>query len=111
MTNAEFHKLVESRFAKLRSTLGVKAEEYATDTDRLHNFKEAGNLKKSIPSDMCLSFAMKHIISIVDIVKNLSDGGVVTKEMIDEKIGDTMNYMLLLEACITEQMQEKGFWK
>ena len=28
----------------------------------------------------------------------------------DEKVGDTINYLLLLEACITQEMKTRSFW-
>lgn len=112
MNNTDFKSLVDSRLAHCKKTLYTKALEYATEDKRLHNFEEAAKLKHTTMSDSCLSFSMKHIVSIIDIVRSLSVGNaIVTKEVIDEKFGDTINYLLLLEACITQEMKEKGFWK
>lgn len=112
MTPSDFNNLVEHRLEKCKDTLIVKAKEYASDNDRLHNFAEAAKLKKTTKSDCALSFGMKHIISIIDIVRAIQVGNAVVSEcVIDEKIGDAINYFLLIEACITQEMKERGVWK
>lgn len=111
MNNNEFKKIVDNRLETCKATLGTKAIEYATDSNRLHNFEEAAHLRKTTKSDACLWFALKHIISVVDMVESVSSNGSVTKEYVAEKIGDTINYMLLLESCISQEMEDKGIWK
>ncbi len=111
MNFEEFDVLVNARLNKCQNTLCVKAKEYATDDNRLHNFEEAGRMQGTTSSAACLSFGMKHIISVIDIVKAIgNNNAIVTKSVIDEKIGDTINYLLLLEACITQEMKERRFW-
>jgi len=107
-----FELLVNERFGQCWNILIEKGEEYATNDDQLHNFREVAKLRHTTMSDACLGMGMKHIISVIDIVRAISIGNaLMTKAVIDKKIGDAINYLLLLEGCITEEMKEKGFWK
>ena len=107
MNNNDFTAIVDSRFEKCRKVLIIKAKEYATNSDRLHNFEEAAKLRNTTKSDACLAMGMKHIVSIIDIVRSLSAGNaIITNEVINEKFSDAINYLLLLEACITLEIRE-----
>ena len=45
---------------------------------------------------------VKHDVSVDDIVDDLKRGVVPPKEFVAEKIGDSINYLLLLEGLIEE---------
>lgn len=98
MESAEFQKIVEARVGKCLGTLTVKATEY-TKGDRLHNFKKAAEVLRTTKEKALLGFATKHLISVIDIVEDLERGVWVTGPVWDEKIGDLINYLLLLDAC------------
>lgn len=95
-----FNTLVEQRTEKIRAVLGQKAGEYASDTDRLHNFKRAADLMRCTPEEALLGFLTKHIVSVIDMIKADRD---FHPEVIDEKIGDCINYFILLEALMKER--------
>lgn len=97
MKAEQFNKLLELRIKHIRESLVEKAKDYATD-DRLHNFKEAADTFKLSPSEVCWNYMMKHLISIKDIAKGKS----VTEVTINEKIGDAINYLILMEAILIE---------
>lgn len=44
MKNEDFNALLCETFGLVDAVLGGKAKEYAADTDRLHNFKQAARL-------------------------------------------------------------------
>ena len=46
---------------------------------------------------------VKHDVSVDDIIDGLAQGIVPPKEMVAEKIGDSINYLLLLEGLIEEE--------
>ena len=107
MDSQSFGRLVDRRFGRCRNTLLKKGEEYATEDDRLHNFREAAKLRHTTMSDACLGMGMKHLISIIDIIRANSIGNaLITQNVIDEKFGDAINYLLLLEACLTEEREK-----
>jgi len=94
--------IVEERISQIRKTLAFKGEEYATSKDRLHNFKRAGRLRECTPEDALLGFFMKHLISVLDIVDKI-EVDVPSSEVVNEKVGDCINYLILLEALIEER--------
>jgi hypothetical protein len=101
MTNEEFQTILADRISKIESILASKAKEYARE-DRLHNFKRAAVMLRCTPERALLGMMAKHLISILDIVDSIDEGEMQVKSMVDEKIGDAINYLILLEALIKE---------
>jgi len=104
MNVEKFNEMLEERIKKTRQVLDSKNKEYATNADKLHNFKRVGAMENCTPEKALVGMWAKHIISILDIVDNISTEK-VTKEMLEEKIGDAINYLILLEALIKERYQ------
>jgi hypothetical protein len=102
MTYEEFEKVVDSRFELCKRTLGMKNAEYARAGDKLNNFKKAAALQGCHPATACQGMMAKHQVSIVDLVKDLEAGKRHPKSMWDEKLGDALNYLLLLDAIVQE---------
>lgn len=84
-----------------------KAKEYASDEDRLANFKQPCSIMQSNPAETCLWYDMKHIASLAKMAKDLNQGVVPTKEMLMEKIGDYINYGLLFYGTVLEEMERR----
>ena len=109
MTNEEFDKVVKERCKEIIRVLSSKAEEYASNDDRMHNFNVAGRVLGTSPEKALFGMLMKHIVSVMDLVDkaevdNTKGKAVsVSCELIDEKIGDTINYMILLEALLKKR--------
>lgn len=105
MTADEFDAILERRIGLIRSVLAIKAKEYATD-DRLHNFKRAGQILGCSDAQALLGMMAKHWVSVLDIVEQYSDPEQPLRinhtDAIDEKIGDSINYLILLEAVLKE---------
>ncbi len=102
MTNEAFEALLESRIDAMRKTLAKKASEYASNADRLHNFKRGAEMLRTSPMKTCAGFMTKHLVSIFDLLEMLDNGVPVGIPVIDEKIGDAINYLVLLEALLKE---------
>ena len=99
MTNQEFNQIVEERFSKTKQVLLVKGQEYCPIDDRLHNFKRSADALDKTPAQTCFYFMQKHLTSIYDIVNSTT---AADPSLIDEKIGDAINYLILLEAILKE---------
>jgi hypothetical protein len=108
MTTEKFNRIVQDRKDAISRTLQAKAKEYARDSDRLHNFKRAGVFMRQCPAAVCFAFGMKHLTSIADMVDDASAGKLGTIELWDEKVGDAINYLILLQALVTEARDFKG---
>lgn len=101
MKAEKFNEILRWRLAKTEKVLASKAGEYASSEDRLHNFKEAAAMLRCTPAQALLGFMTKHMVSIYDLV--LSDA-TPSHETWDEKIGDAVNYLVLLEALVKEPL-------
>ena len=75
------------------------AEEYASDVDRLSNFKRAARLKGTTLPQAVTGMMVKHTVSVYDMVES---GEAFTAAAWDEKIGDHINYLILLKATLIE---------
>lgn len=100
MNHELFNIILEARIVKMRSTLAAKAKEYSTE-DRLHNLKVAARIVDSSPEAASFGMAVKHLVSILDMVNGTT---LPNMTLIDEKIGDFINYMVLLEALFIERL-------
>jgi hypothetical protein len=103
MTHLEFNDIVNKRFSKAKKVLLLKAEDYATDADRLRNFKDGAFINQISEEEYALALVTKHFIALRDFITGEKD---ITVKFIDEKIGDIINYMLLIEAILTEKLEE-----
>ena len=104
MKSAEFDEILHRRFGLSESVMGCKAGEYASDKDRLHNFKAAAAMLGCTSAQALAGFLAKHIVSVMDLVRN---DKTPSQQLSDEKIGDCINYFILLEAIWKEQRDEK----
>jgi hypothetical protein len=103
MNKEKFNKLVQERILKVEKVLFDKSAEYSTDEDKLHNFNKGAYMTRKTRESVLFGFLLKHIISVTDIIENLDKQIVPSNELIDEKIGDCINYFILLEACLKER--------
>jgi hypothetical protein len=102
MSEEEFIVIRENRIASIRSTLSAKAEEYATRYDVLHNFRSATDFTHLSMQTTLWGFMTKHLVSIRDMIQSKQTNHYTTEQW-EEKIGDTINYLILLEAIVKEQ--------
>jgi hypothetical protein len=99
MTHIEFDDLIKSRFHKSVETMRGKAVDYATDEERLQNFYDGAELMMITPEQYLLTLVTKHWLAIRDaVVQNAN----MDRVWVEEKVGDVINYMILLEALRKE---------
>lgn len=103
MIGEEFERIFQRQFEMSEQVLVQKAKEYASDNDRLHNFKSAAALIGGTPEQALWGFAVKHLVSVSDMV---ASGGHYSNAQWDEKIGDAVNYFILLRACVFESEKD-----
>jgi hypothetical protein len=103
MNTEDFNKVVDARIEKIKATLIKKAAEYSSDEDRLHNFKIAGRINGETPEKALWGMMAKHLVSVIDIIADSNRGKLPSASMRDEKLGDAINYLILLEALLIEK--------
>jgi len=99
----DFNVILQSRLSCIQSTLAGKAKEYAGGGDRLHNFKVAARISGKSPEEALQGMMLKHLVSVFDLIEDRLEN---TSAMVNEKIGDTINYLILLEAVLAEARVE-----
>lgn len=104
MTREEFNKRVEKRIDLVRQSLLTKHKEYANDDNVFRNFDEAagGFSLHSTSAEVLWSYMTKHLVSIKDIV---AENKGADSAVISEKIGDVINYLILLEAMLNQKAE------
>ena len=105
MNAKDFDEIVTARMDWCMKTLCAKGDEYARGGDRLWNFKVAARKLNCHPAEALAGMMVKHTVSVDDIIDGLAKGIVPPKELVAEKIGDSINYLLLLEGLIEEERQ------
>ncbi len=107
MNQSIFDKIVEEQCQLIRQVLKSKGEEYSTEDDRLHNFKRAAALAATSPELAARGMLAKHIVSVWDMVDHIEAGRTPQDDSyVSEKIGDAINYLILLKALIRDRQHE-----
>ena len=101
MTPERFNDILARRLEVTKAVLTSKAQEYSSGKDRLHNFNRAAAMLGTTPEKALVGMWTKHIVSILDIV----DSEIVPSlALLEEKVTDAVNYLILLEACYKDKM-------
>ena len=108
MTRLEFDSVVDHRIQRIRDTLITKGNEYQNGSDDVfHNFKVAGRMRGISPEQALDGMLLKHLVSMQDIVGNTTYCTYKPDlNLVNEKIGDIINYYLLLEGLLTERINQ-----
>ena len=99
MNNTEFNEILDFRIESTKAVLASKAKEYAHG-DRLYNFKRDAEIEHNTLPKTLWGKATKHLVSVIDMVEGNLE---TTPAMVNEKIGDLINYLILLEAVFKEK--------
>jgi hypothetical protein len=107
MNSEIFNGIVERRLSLITSILLNKSKEYSKNDNRLHNFDMASEIGQESREKALKGMMMKHVVSTFDMINLFEDNDSkainnLTDAYIEEKIGDFINYLILLEAMIKE---------
>ena len=104
MNTTNFEGVVNHTCAAIKKTLTSKAKEYSQHGDRLHNFNVASTVN-GIPVDKSIWYmATKHLTCVIDMVNSVD---LPTTEMVEEKIGDLINYLVILKAHYHNEISQE----
>lgn len=109
MNNAElFENSINEMVEKSLNTLVKKGKSYSSDADRLHNFRVAATLQGISEKEALAGMLAKHLVSVFDMVKtDESRPRPYSSAVWDEKIGDAINYLLILRAMVDIEGEER----
>lgn len=104
MKTEQFNQIVEQQCETIKKVLMKKAKEYASDDDRLYNFKAAARINNTTPLLALWGMATKHLVCVQDLITGKLK---ITPGVVDEKIGDLINYLILAKAEMIEEYRAK----
>lgn len=104
MTVEELNKLVTERYYKSKEVLISKNKEYGQTHDVLESFRhQAAFSMHAEPTSVAWELMVKHLYSVRRIIAEYECEGILPDpDMIDEKFGDAINYLMLTEALFKE---------
>ena len=102
MNHDDLKAIFQFQMEDCRDVLFTKSEEYASDTDRLHNFKVAAKLLDERPEQVLAGFMAKHSVSVFDMCNS---NEAYSDKLWSEKITDHINYLILLRALTIEKRE------
>ena len=104
VTQDDFDDIIDEFNDATVSTLRSKGEEYATDNDRLMNFRTVGDMAGQDPEDVAVMYLLKHIQRLSKAVREdeyewdwQHDDG---SEALKQRVADSINYLLLLALAL-----------
>jgi 7-cyano-7-deazaguanine synthase in queuosine biosynthesis len=97
----DFFEWATDRFTEEMEIMNSKGKEYTiSDEDKLKNFKSIAERIGISPEKVIMVYLLKHFDSICNYILTNE----VYSEPIDGRIMDARNYLLLLQALISEQV-------
>lgn len=103
MISSEFEEIFDQVWNTSEEILKHKANEYANDNNRLHNFNVAAQMQGNTPRRALAGMMAKHTVSVYDLCR---DGELAEDEVWDEKIIDHINYLILLRAVVADERSQ-----
>lgn len=107
LTKAEqqFEDVVTDTLKQCQDTMLIKGREYRRNNNPFHNFDKGVEISGKSREEVIWGFALKHFISIQDIRSDLRDGKLPSEELLNEKYGDMINYLLIEKASIVARIK------
>lgn len=102
MTNDQFIALDSALLRRAEEILNQRKAGYATDSDRLANFKEGAARSGITPLQVCHLYLQKGL-SVLD---KFAQGREVPGETVEERFCDAINYIRLMYALYKEQNED-----
>ena len=103
--------IIKERIGKIRDILIQKGNEYDTEEERFHSFNTAAKKYNKTPERIAHEWWTKHYVSFLDMLDALEDKGPlrnrITSKLIDDKIGDMINYLILIEGMLKERIEAR----
>ena len=105
MTEKRFDEVVDEVCEQIRFVLKHKAKEYRRCNNPFHNFDIGSQRSGLIHEKVLDGFLLKHEISIADMTSDLEEGILPSKEILDEKFGDNIIYLIIKKASIIDKIE------
>jgi len=106
-TQEDFDAVIDEFQEATVEILSSKGEEYATDSDRLMNFRTVGDMAGMSPEEVAVTYLLKHIQRLSKAVREeeyewdwrREDGS----EALKQRVADSINYLYLLALALEDK--------
>lgn len=106
MNPKQFESELDEILTQTKDVLASKSKEYSKESDKHYNFKRAAQIINKTPETALWGMYIKHFTSVQDIVEKIEETGETPRlEILAEKFGDSINYMILLYTLIKERIE------
>ena len=103
MKTEELQKIMNRQFDVCMNIMAGKSEEYTEGSeDKLEHFKAAAALMGVTPEAALRGMMSKHLVSVADMCMDQRGSEAYSMDRWEEKITDSINYLLLLRAIVDE---------
>jgi len=110
VTQEDFDEVIEEFHEATVDILSSKGDEYATDDDRLMNFRTVGDMAGMDPEEVTVTYLLKHVQRLSKAVREddyewawRHDDG---SEALKQRVADAINYLLLLALALEANERE-----
>lgn len=104
---SNFEATIESTLQEIKELLIVKGKEYRRKNNPYHNFEEGAKITGHSRIEVLRGFALKHSISINDMIEDFEKGIMPEKEKVNEKYNDLITYLLIEKSMMIEYCLKK----
>lgn len=95
--------IMEKQFERCRIVMLGKSVEYTEGSDdKLEHFRAAAALMGVTPEAALMGMMSKHLVSVADMCMDQRGSEAYSMNRWEEKITDSINYLLLLRAIVEE---------
>jgi len=105
MTRDFFKKALNETLQTIQETLGVKAMEYVRNDNVMHNFDTGARISGQSREKVLYGYSLKHHVSIADIRNDVESGKLPSIEVVNEKFGDAINYLILEKSSLLHRIE------
>jgi hypothetical protein len=104
----DFENTIKSTLESIKELLIVKGKEYRRKNNPYHNFEVGAEKTGQSRIEVLRGFALKHSISIDDMIEDLENRMHPSIEKVNEKYNDLITYLLIeksmmIEYCLTKK--------
>lgn len=109
MNSKDFEKELNALLKSISNKLGVKAREYRRNDNAFHNFETGELMSGQTKFRVLHGFLLKHLISYDDMLTDIDNNKYPTKEVVDEKLGDIINYFIIQKIMLENFIKRKKY--
>ena len=98
----DFENTIKNTLESIKDLLIVKGKEYRRKKNPYHNFEVGAKKTGKTRIEILRGFALKHSISIDDMIEDFENGTLPNVEKVNEKYNDLITYLLIEKSMMIE---------